>query len=318
MRIKQMKRMHILAILSAVGFLLLSPRLAQAAEGNLDPASQSGTPQDSIEPNSQPPVLMPRAGVEEAPPTAIPRAGGDVVPTDVNTQYDTYRAGEAERQANTRAELQRQRNQEARDQAKAELQRQQEQEAARLQDQAELQRQQEQEAARLQDQAEEESADALLIAQVPDVSANQPKSEPAVIEKVVKRVELKEVSFLCNEDSSSPATVVKLKDQSDLVVILWKSDFFKTAGYDAQTRCKQVSARFEAYNKNKSITYLTTGSLHGQSVICLTSKKDGGCGDGISLSQGLLFTLKPSDSSDEAVESLVAALQNQNATPLEQ
>jgi Circadian oscillating protein COP23 len=152
----------------------------------------------------------------------------------------------------------------------------------------------------------------------PPLQYTEPPIDAAPTHVFTKAVKIEKVTFSCGEDGSVPATVMKVKDQTNLLVILWKSNFFKTAGYDAQTRCKQVSARFEAYNKDKSITYLTAGNLHGQSVVCLTSKKDGGCGDGISLSQGLLFTLKPNDDSKETVESLVAALQNHNNTPLEQ
>ena len=156
------------------------------------------------------------------------------------------------------------------------------------------------------------------IPPAPPLQHTEPRIGIATTHVFTKAVKIEKVTFSCGEDGSVPATVMKVKDQTNLLVILWKSNFFKAAGYDAQTRCKQVSARFEAYNKDKSITYLTAGNLHGQSVVCLTSKKDGGCGDGISLSQGLLFTLKPNDSSKETVESLVAALQNHNNTPLEQ
>lgn len=137
-----------------------------------------------------------------------------------------------------------------------------------------------------------------------------------------KKVELKAVTFLCGADDNTPATVTKAEDNSQSFVILWKSDVFQTAGYDAQTRCQQVSARFEEYQKENLLTYLTTGKLNGQPVICLTNKTDGNCGDGsISLHQGLLFTLKPGGDSTQTLEGLVAAIESESSPeqkPLEQ
>lgn len=142
---------------------------------------------------------------------------------------------------------------------------------------------------------------------VPSTPAPPEPTKPSA-----KKVELQEVTFLCGADGSTPATVAKAKDNNQVFVILWKSSAFKTAGYDDQTRCRQVSARFEEYNKGKLLTYITTGKLNGQSVICLTSKADGNCGDdSISLHQGLLFTVKPGESSEQTLETLADVLQSE-------
>lgn len=146
--------------------------------------------------------------------------------------------------------------------------------------------------------------EAVIIATALPVDA-----PPALTPVSTKQVAIENVTFLCGEDGNDPATVAKNKDEEEFFVIVWKSGNFETAGYDDQTRCKQVSARFEEYNKGKLLTYLATGKLNGQPVICLTSKADGSCGDeSISLHQGLLFTLKPNENSDQTLEELVAVI----------
>lgn len=125
-----------------------------------------------------------------------------------------------------------------------------------------------------------------------------------------QKVDLAALTFQCNERKSIPATIAKIQDSGELLLILWSSDFFKPAGYNAQVRCNQVSARFAAYSKDASPIYLMTGKMNGQPVICLTSKDDGSCGEGISLSNGLLFTLKPTDDSQQILKNLVSLLQS--------
>ena len=143
-------------------------------------------------------------------------------------------------------------------------------------------------------------------------------------EKLVYKIELEDISFLCGEEGETPATVAKLKGQDELVVVLWDSDFFAKAGYDPQTRCKQASARFADFAEKKelSLTYMTSGKLNGQSVICLTDSKSGDCGEGIPLHEGLLFTLKPKENPDSKLEQLASIFQaepaNKPETPLKE
>lgn len=129
-------------------------------------------------------------------------------------------------------------------------------------------------------------------------------------EKLIYKIELEDISFICGENDETPATIAKIKGQDEQIVVLWDSDFFEKADYDAQTRCKQVSARFAEFAEKKlSITYMTNGKLNGQSVICLTDSEDGDCGEGIPLHKGLLFTLKPKDNPDNKLKQLASLFQ---------
>jgi hypothetical protein len=140
---------------------------------------------------------------------------------------------------------------------------------------------------------------------------------------VAKRLQLEQVSFSCGQDGSTPSTIAKIKDQNEVVVILWSATVFAEAGYDPQTRCKQVSARFEKYQKAKALVYLTAGKINGQSVLCVTSKEEGGCGEGIPVDTegGLLYTLKPGSNAGAVLEELATAIKSQDKAtqkPLEE
>jgi hypothetical protein len=133
--------------------------------------------------------------------------------------------------------------------------------------------------------------------------------------KLAKKVSLGDLTFVCSEVNGTPQTSARL-DKKELGVILWTSTVFASKGYNPETRCKQVSARFEAYRANSSL-YLTTGKVNGQPVMCFTSKEDGGCGDGIASNEGMLFTLKPQINGDETVKQLAGLLTSESNTPME-
>jgi hypothetical protein len=144
------------------------------------------------------------------------------------------------------------------------------------------------------------------------ISPPDPAPAPeTIITKKLDNPKLEKTTFLCGVEGNLPATVAEISKQEKIPVIIWQSDAFK--GYDPQTRCKQVSARFEAYKKDGILIYLTTGKLNGQPVICITKKKDGDCGEGIPVNDGLLYTLQHSKNSEEKLEQLFARLQVEGA-----
>lgn len=130
------------------------------------------------------------------------------------------------------------------------------------------------------------------------------------LEKLAYKLELEDVDFLCQTKNGVPATVAKLKDEDELLVVLWNSKFFTESGYDPDIRCEQVSARFDEFLQAGSSAYITKGELNNQPVICLTNSEKGDCGEGIPLHNGLLFTLKPNEDSQKKLEQLVSILKS--------
>lgn len=84
-------------------------------------------------------------------------------------------------------------------------------------------------------------------------------------------------------------------------VIQWRSEYFSTAGYTPEERCREVPERFQAAFDYNQFDYLTNGTMDNQPVIC-TSNEDGQCSQ-------LLVTLKPEDNAQRVVQQLENTLQ---------
>jgi hypothetical protein len=150
----------------------------------------------------------------------------------------------------------------------------------------------------------------------PEPDDPPPNRDPADQKQGTQKLnKLGQLTFVCGSDNGTPKTIAKLNNR-ELGVILWTSTAFTAKGFDPQTRCKQVSARFEEYNQANQLIYLTSGKMNGQAVICATTKENGDCGD-ISPHDGLLFTLKPSSNVEELLEQLANVLAIENNTPAE-
>ncbi|MCC3528709.1 MAG: COP23 domain-containing protein [Microcoleus sp. PH2017_22_RUC_O_B] len=113
--------------------------------------------------------------------------------------------------------------------------------------------------------------------------------------------------FFCDKDKTGiPTTFVETaKDRQP--VIRWKSEIFKGSGYDPETRCEQVSPRFQQAEDNGGLRYLIPEKQNEQSVICISDKEDGAC-------NLKLFDVTPPDT----VESVLRKLQANASKPLEQ
>jgi hypothetical protein len=106
-----------------------------------------------------------------------------------------------------------------------------------------------------------------------------------------------QTTFFCGDSNGIPATIVHSPKHGDVPIIEWVSNYFADSGYDPQTRCSQVSARFQEYSDRGELKYLTTGRINRESVICATAAKDRPC--------NLLFTLKKISNPGETLQRLL-------------
>lgn len=104
--------------------------------------------------------------------------------------------------------------------------------------------------------------------------------------------------FMCGSASGSPATNVVTGDGRQVPVIRWTSSVFTDAGWSQQRRCQEVSERFDGFLKQGRLSYITTGRMNGQPVIC-TARNNGSACD------GLLFTLKPGQDATATLKNLL-------------
>ncbi|MDQ2100354.1 MAG: COP23 domain-containing protein [Tychonema bourrellyi B0820] len=113
--------------------------------------------------------------------------------------------------------------------------------------------------------------------------------------------------FFCDKDKTGiPTTFVETAKDTQ-PVIRWKSEIFTGSGYDPQTRCEQVSPRFQQAEDNGGLRYLVSEKQNKQSVICISDKENGAC-------NLKLFDVTPPDT----VDSVLRKLKPNASKPLEQ
>jgi hypothetical protein len=120
-----------------------------------------------------------------------------------------------------------------------------------------------------------------------------------------------QTTFSCGESGGVPATVAHSPKHGDIPVIKWVSNYFEESGYDTQTRCNQVSARFQEYSNKGTLKFLTTGRLNRESVICVTESEGQRCTE-----NGLLFTIKKTSSPGNTLKKLLDYREGATKTPL--
>lgn len=96
-----------------------------------------------------------------------------------------------------------------------------------------------------------------------------------------------------------PTTLASTR-RGNVAMIFWKSTFFgqKGQGFSPIDRCQEVSKRFQAFYKDGVLSYLTTGKMNNQNVICVSDEYGGPC-------QGLLLTLEPKDNPEQVLQELL-------------
>ncbi|WP_448380585.1 COP23 domain-containing protein [Gloeomargarita sp.] len=106
----------------------------------------------------------------------------------------------------------------------------------------------------------------------------------------------KRLSFYCGISQGVPTTLAKSGDRL-VPIIRWTSNVFSGSGYSAERRCQEVSKRFQTYYDDGSLSFITTGRMNGQNVVCVAMRHGGPC-------VGLLFTLKPGANPTQVVNQL--------------
>jgi hypothetical protein len=111
-------------------------------------------------------------------------------------------------------------------------------------------------------------------------------------------VHAKAKSFECVTISGVPTTMASMADGKRVPVIRWTSSVFNEAGWTPERRCQEVSVRFNTYNLQGRLTYITTGRINNLPVICTAPQINSKC-------DGLLYTLKPGQNATSTLRSLL-------------
>lgn len=97
----------------------------------------------------------------------------------------------------------------------------------------------------------------------------------------------------------TPMTMARTQ-RGNVAMIRWKSNFFNNARQDftPMSRCTEVSRRFQTFYNEGILSYLTTGTMNAQNVICVAEEYGGPC-------SGLLLTLEPQDNPQQVLQDLM-------------
>lgn len=111
--------------------------------------------------------------------------------------------------------------------------------------------------------------------------------------------------FFCGKSRNAatggvvPTTIARTQ-RGNVLMIHWKSNFFTNglSGYTPESRCIEVSRRFQTFYSTGNLSYLTTGKINDQNVICVAEEYGGSC-------KGLLLTLEPKDNPQQVLRDLM-------------
>lgn len=110
-------------------------------------------------------------------------------------------------------------------------------------------------------------------------------------------------TFFCGSHEGKPATKVKTSSKGDVTLIVWTSPAFKKSGHTPESRCREISDRFEHLMGNGgSRRNLKAGRLHGHPIICAVGNpQTENCSR-----ENLLITLEPHFNANDVVKQLEA------------
>lgn len=119
-------------------------------------------------------------------------------------------------------------------------------------------------------------------------------ANPTIGDKQAKKPS---VEYRCIDRNGTPATVAYTV-RGAIELIVWKSQYFSGSGYTPESRCLEVTNRFQQHSDAKNLRYISTGVVNKHNVICV-SEDSGNC-----KSDGLLITLQYDDNPEQVMREL--------------
>jgi hypothetical protein len=126
------------------------------------------------------------------------------------------------------------------------------------------------------------------------------------------------ITFYCGEipDQASgekiPATVAYVPQRKENVAIIaWKSNYIPQ--WDAQTRCENVSPKFQTFYQDGRLEYLTTGENQGYDIICAAIEPGQPC-----KAEDQLFQVKANNDPEAVLSGLTGIIEGTSSEPIYQ
>lgn len=108
--------------------------------------------------------------------------------------------------------------------------------------------------------------------------------------------------YFCGINNKGELVTYAGVDDGAIPVIRWKRQTFNGSGYTPVVRCLEVSARFDAANRQGRLQSLYYGRVNNQTTICALSDGETNCN-----SSNVLFTLEPGENGRDILAALMDA-----------
>lgn len=123
-------------------------------------------------------------------------------------------------------------------------------------------------------------------------------------------------TFFCGEYQGKLATMARTNHRGSIPIVFWQTNYFSPSGWTPQRRCEEVSRRFQVYQENGQLNYLTTGTMNSYPVLCIAkSPESHSARDGV-VSGGLLITLRPDVDNPNTVLETITGVRDGARNPL--
>ncbi|MDZ8260989.1 COP23 domain-containing protein [Nostoc sp. ChiQUE01b] len=104
-------------------------------------------------------------------------------------------------------------------------------------------------------------------------------------------------TYSCGKSrDGTPTTYARTETGKKIAVIRWSKNW--GGEYTPESRCKEVSSRFQIASEKEVLKFITSGIMSGQPVICATSDYGAPCSQ-------LLLTLRHGENPDEVIQKLI-------------
>jgi hypothetical protein len=118
--------------------------------------------------------------------------------------------------------------------------------------------------------------------------------------------------YSCGSSDGLPTTIYQSPDD-EIPLIRWKTTLGEV--WTPQARCEEVARRFERFDREATLEFLTTGTVNKMPVVCAVAREGEECSDSYN-SDRVLFTLPVGRNPNEALEQLLGfATAVENADP---
>lgn len=99
--------------------------------------------------------------------------------------------------------------------------------------------------------------------------------------------------FFCGNYQDQYVMFVRTPHRGNVPVVSWEK---RIENLSPEDRCRIVSERFQRFDTQGLLKYITTGTMNHQSVVCVVAYQDGPC-----LPNGLLVTITSTSTSSERI-----------------